>query len=121
MPKRARKKIKEEQREIAMERIEILFKLADEFALSGNIKRADACVELARKIAMKYNLRIPREYKRKFCKYCYKYLLPSVTSTVRTNPREHRVEVRCMECGRSMFYPFIRELKEKRRDSINPK
>lgn len=116
MPKRARRKSKEEQKEIAMERIEILFNLADDFALSGNVKKADVYVELARKIAMRYNLRIPREYKRKFCKYCYKYLLPSVTSTVRINPKEHRVEVKCLKCGRSMFYPFIKELKEKRKN-----
>jgi|GEM_PF-243448 len=116
MPKRARKKTKQEQKEVAMERMEILFNLADDSALSGNVKKANGYVERARKIAMKYNLRIPKGHKRKFCKYCYKYLLPSVTSTVRINSKEHRVEVKCLECGRSMFHPFIKELKEKRKN-----
>ncbi len=116
MLKRARKKTKEEQKKIAMERIEILFNLADDSALSGDVKRASRYVEMARKTAMRYNLRISREYKRKFCKYCYRYLLPSVTSTVRINSEGHRVEVKCLECGRSMFYPFIKELKEKRKN-----
>jgi ribonuclease P protein subunit RPR2 len=116
MPKRAKKKTKVGQREIAMERVGILFNLADDSALSGDFKNADSCVEKARKIAMRYKLRIPREYTRKFCKYCYRYLLPSVTSVVRINSMEHRVEVKCLECGRCMFYPFIKELKERRKN-----
>lgn len=116
MPRVSRKESREEQKTIAMERIGILFGLSDDFALSGNLEKSDAYVERARKIAMRYNLRIPSGYKRKFCKYCYRYLLPSATSIVRINPREHRVEVKCLGCGRIMYYPFVRELKDKRKN-----
>lgn len=55
------------QIEIAKERIEILLK----YALNEKkTERARRYVELARKIAMKYNIRLKREQKRLFCKWC---------------------------------------------------
>jgi ribonuclease P protein subunit RPR2 len=121
MPKNARRRVKEEQKKIAMERAGMLFDLADDSALSGDVEKAHRYIESARNIAMRYNLRIPKRYKRRFCKYCYAYLLPSVTSNVRIDPREHRVEVKCLKCGRTMLYPFIKELKERRKDERKSK
>ncbi|HEX55424.1 MAG: hypothetical protein DRO90_02750 [Candidatus Altiarchaeales archaeon] len=99
-------RLKKRDKRIAMERIEILFKNADDSALNGNIENANRYIELARRIAMKYNIRIPREYKRKFCKYCYRYLLPGRTSRTRINSRMRRVEIKCLSCGRRIFYPL---------------
>lgn len=109
---RSRRAEKEEQKRIAKERIEILFELADNTAIKGDLKRADGYVEQARKIAMKYNVRIPKRYKRKFCKYCYHYLLSPVTSRTRINSKEKRVEVLCFNCGRKMFFPYVREIRK---------
>lgn len=119
MINKARRKNKEEGREIAFERIEILFGLADKSALSGDLDLADDYVVKARKIAMKFNVRLGR-YKRRYCKYCYKYLLPGKTFRVRTNPAEKRVEVTCLRCGRKIFFPYVREVKAKRRSKIKP-
>lgn len=115
MKKIARKKNKKEQQDIAMERIKILFSLADNAALEGEMELADSYVEQARRIGMKFNVRIPRGYKRKFCKYCYNYLMPGKTSRSRINSREKRVEVECFQCRRKMFFPYVREIMEKRR------
>lgn len=116
--RKVRKKDKRKQQDIARERIEILFGLADNAALKGEMDLADSYVELARKIGMKFNVRISREYKRKFCKYCYHYLMPGKTSRSRINSREKRVEVECFHCKRKMFFPYVREVKEKRRKKI---
>ncbi len=113
MLKKLRRKQKNDQRKIAAERISILFKLADEAAICKNLKDADHYINEARKIAMKFNMRIPKGYRGRFCKYCYRYLLPSTTSRVRINSQQHRVEVKCLECNRVIFYPFIREIKER--------
>ncbi|MBN2015124.1 MAG: ribonuclease P [Candidatus Altiarchaeota archaeon] len=113
--KKTKKKQAKEKSDIASERVDILFRLADEAALSGDLDGADEYIQQARRIAMKSNLRILKECKRRFCKYCYCYLLPSVTSQVRLNPREHRVEVKCLKCMRVSFYPFVREVKERRK------
>jgi len=95
---------KTEQRKIAGRRISRLFGLAEENALSGNLRFSDRYVELARKISMKNLTPIPREYKRRFCKHCYHYLLPTVTCRVRIN--RSRVIVFCNNCGKYNRVPF---------------
>lgn len=111
--RRGRKGIRtKEMIQIAKERIEILFQLADNEAIKHNFRRANRYVELARKIGMRYNVRIPSHLKRRFCKHCYSYLLPTVTSTVRIS--RHRVIVRCLNCGKHSRFPYIREIKQRR-------
>jgi len=86
---------KQKIKEIAKERIEILFKEADKI-YKKSIKLADRYIELARKIAMKAKVKIPIIYKRKFCKHCYAYLIPGKTSRVRIH--KHRVIYYCLKC-----------------------
>ena len=107
--------MKKNQRETAVERISLLFNKADKVALEGDLDLADEHIMSARKISSKTNVSIPAHQKRKMCKYCYCYLLPGKTSKVRINSKEKRVEVRCVKCDKMIFYPYIRELKEKRR------
>lgn len=103
MPKKksGRYKKPEEQKKIAKERIVILFKHADE-VFSKDKALANRYVALARKISMKYKVRIPRELKRKFCKHCYKYLKPGVNCRVRT--RDGKVVYYCLECKKFMRF-----------------
>ena len=93
---RRRKREKLLRKTIAKSRIEELFKLAEEEALKGRIDRADRYVELARKIGMKYLVRIPKRYKLLFCKNCYRFLLPGVTCRVRINGG--RLIIYCYNC-----------------------
>ena len=97
---------------IAGERIDILFDLAEEEALAHNLHRANRYVELARKIGMRYNVRIPRRYRRSYCKHCHSYLVPSINSRVRL--RGKRTVIFCENCGDYMRMPFIRERKGKK-------
>jgi len=94
----------ESQKKIAKERIEKLFSMAE------GSPRADRYVEMARKIAMRYNIRIPPRLKRKFCSKCYKFLTPN-NSTVRTSRKEKAVIVKCLNCGAVMRYPLKRAQK----------
>lgn len=59
---------KNQLKETALERIEILFEEAKKTP-----SKANRYVELARKLAMKVNLRIPRSLKRTYCKHCSNY------------------------------------------------
>jgi len=93
---RRRKREKLLRKTIAKSRIEELFKLAEEEALKGRIDRADRYVELARKISMKYQVRIPKRYKLFFCKKCYHFLLPEVTCRVRIN--RGKLVIYCYNC-----------------------
>ena len=90
------------QRELARERIRILFQQAEkEFSMDKALAHRD--VILARKIAMKLKVKIPSEFKRRFCKHCYRYLQPGVNSRVRT--RAGKVVISCLECKKFMRIP----------------
>ena len=79
-----RKKIRKDQkRTIALHRMRILFQLAEKEALKQNYQRSHRYVLLARRISMKTQTSIPKEFKRCFCKHCYKYLVPGKTGRVR--------------------------------------
>ena len=79
-------------KKIGLERIEILFKEAEQ-----NEEYADRYVFLARKIAMRYNIKIPEKLKRKYCHHCYKYFYPK-RYKVRTNSKTKAVEYTCQVC-----------------------
>lgn len=87
---------------IAIERINILMNYALDRALDGDLKYADRYIELARKISAKYNVRIPRSFKRFICRGCKKILFPGKTLKVRF--RKGKVVYRCLRCGEIKRY-----------------
>jgi len=91
------------QKRIALRRMQRLFRLAEEYALCGRMKLADRYVFLARKISMRYLVPIPQEFKRCFCKHCYRYLLPGVSGRVRI--QGGKIVVYCLNCNRFTRMP----------------
>ncbi len=65
---------------------------------------ADRYVSLARKVAMKFKLRIPSKYKRLYCQHCYRFLVPGKTLRVRVH--EHRLIYYCSHCGKFWRKPL---------------
>jgi len=104
-------KTKEQQR-IARERIEHLFKEAEKI-FKKDQKLANEYVKKARKIGMRYEVPIPRQLKRKFCKYCYSYFVPGKSVRVRTH--KQKVVYYCLNCKRYTRYPYIKEKKLKKK------
>ncbi|PIN88022.1 ribonuclease P [Candidatus Woesearchaeota archaeon CG10_big_fil_rev_8_21_14_0_10_32_24] len=94
---------KKQQKEIAKERIAKLFLQAQEI-FSKNKSLAHRYVTLARKLAMKVRIRMPLEYKRKYCKHCYKFLMPGKNSRIRT--RDSKVIISCLECKKFTRIPI---------------
>lgn len=91
------------QKKIASERIIILFDQAKK-AFKKDLKLSNRYVLLARKIAMKYKVRIPSALKKQFCKHCHSYLVPSVNVRVRT--KEGKVVYYCLNCKKYMRFPY---------------
>lgn len=90
---------------IGEERIKKLFEMAgNEF--KQHPERSDRYVRLARKMAMRYNIKIEKTLKRKICKKCQSYLVQGVNSTSRI--RNDSIAVRCLKCGNVMRYPYRR-------------
>ena len=104
--KRKYNKKSAEHRRIAKERIEVLFKQAKDM-FKEDSKLADRYVQLARKIAMKYKVRIKPKLKRRFCKHCYKYLMPGANCRVRMHTG--KVVYYCFSCKKFMRFPHIKE------------
>jgi ribonuclease P protein subunit RPR2 len=95
--KRRYAKKKQEIVKTAEEHIYSLLNQAKEVS-SKDIELANRYVELARKIAMKFKVRLSSEQKRLFCQHCYKFLVPGKNLRVRVH--EHRLIYYCLECKR---------------------
>ena len=108
------------QQAIGKERIERLFSLAEK-EFHSHPERSHRYVQLARKIAMRYNIRLPSATKRLYCRKCYKYLKPSINCRVRTSAGQKAVIVTCLECGHVMRHPYRREKKHSRAPPSNRK
>ncbi|ESS06834.1 MAG: ribonuclease P protein subunit Rpp21 [uncultured archaeon A07HB70] len=87
---------------VATERIERLRALAREAARTGEFDRAREHVRLARRIAERHRLSLPRRFRRFTCDRCDVYLRPGANARVRLRPG--RVVVRC-DCGATARYP----------------
>jgi len=101
MSKRSNKKL---QKTIAKNRITKLFLLAEKSALSNKLDLANRYVMHARNISMRYLVPIPKKYKRCFCKHCYSYFLPHVTSRARVH--RNKVIFYCYNCKKYTRIPL---------------
>ncbi|MFH0861256.1 MAG: ribonuclease P [Candidatus Altiarchaeota archaeon] len=105
MARHSIKQEKRKQKDIARERIGILFERAEE-ASKSSMSLANRYLMKARDISMKHNEPISRSLKRMMCKGCYGFLKPGVTSRTRIHSKERRVVVECLSCGKRMYYPI---------------
>jgi ribonuclease P protein subunit RPR2 len=81
----------------AQERISDLFALADQESGRGHSELSDRYVGLARRIGMRYNVRLPAAYREMYCRSCSAHWVEG--RSVRTRLRSgHRVRT-CLRCG----------------------
>lgn len=66
--------------------------------MAGHTGLADRYVVLARRIGMRYNVRLPIEYRELYCRGCSAFWIEG--RTVRTRIRENRRVRTCLRCGR---------------------
>ncbi|WP_323677375.1 ribonuclease P protein component 4 [Halorubellus sp. PRR65] len=88
---------------VAAERIERLHALAREATVAGEEARAREYVRLARRLAERQRLSLPRDFRRFTCDDCDAFLRPGRNARVRT--RSGHVVVTC-ECGSQARYPY---------------
>ncbi|MBS3126235.1 ribonuclease P [Candidatus Woesearchaeota archaeon] len=89
--------------DIAKGRIQILFDEAKK-RFSSRPELSNRYVQLARRIAMKYKVKIPSELKKRFCKHCHHYLVPSKNCRVRI--RNRKLVYYCIHCRNYMRFPY---------------
>ncbi|MGD0250602.1 MAG: ribonuclease P protein component 4 [Thermoplasmata archaeon] len=83
---------------IARDRVSDLFGLAEKEASNGHCELADRYVALARRIGMRYNVRLLTEYRELYCRGCSTFWVEG--RTVRTRIRGGRRVRTCLHCGR---------------------
>jgi ribonuclease P protein subunit RPR2 len=88
---------RQQAKEIARERIEILVKSA--------LKERDETLaarqaQQAKKIAMRFRVRLPYEARQLFCKKCKAFIVPGRSARVRIGRAKTRaVKITCLRCG----------------------
>jgi ribonuclease P protein subunit RPR2 len=82
---------------IARERVSDLFGLAEREARGPHPELADRYVALARRIGMRYNVRLRREYRELYCRSCSTFWVEG--RTVRTRLRSGSRVRTCLRCG----------------------
>ena len=90
--------------QVARERIADLFALAETESRRADSRLADRYVALARRIGMRYNVRLLTEYRDLYCRGCSAYWVDG--RTVRTRFRHGRRIRRCERCGRVSRLPL---------------
>jgi ribonuclease P protein subunit RPR2 len=93
---------KGEERELAMARIRRLFRLAEDAQRAE--QSSTRYVELARRIAMRYQVSLPVEIRRRVCRGCGSLLTPGRSARHRVS--NGRISVTCLGCGNIKRYPL---------------
>jgi ribonuclease P protein subunit RPR2 len=88
-----RQREQREKRRIARERVNILFTLAER-VFPYEPELANRYVEIALAVQQKAKIRMPRKWKRRYCKRCHSFLVPGVNARVRL--RSGHVVVKCL-------------------------
>jgi ribonuclease P protein subunit RPR2 len=89
-------------KDIARERIDRLFELAEQETISGNDGRAKRYVSLALRMGERHKVRT--SHKRTYCPACHAFFLPPKNVRVRT--RSGKVAMTCLGCGHVLRYPL---------------
>lgn len=107
--------------EIAQDRIEDLFELAEK-EFKTYPERSHKAVGMARKIAMRYNIQL-NKYAHQFCAECYAYLVAGRNAIVRVSKTQVAITIKCEECGHIHRHPYRREKAKKKivKARIKPK
>ncbi|NJD53905.1 MAG: ribonuclease P [Candidatus Methanoperedens sp.] len=98
-----RKKQKDWSKDMAFQRMIRLFELAH-IEFEKYPARSNRYVQLARKIGMRYRVRMPPGLKRQICKHCHTYLVQGVTA--RTRLQGTHISITCTSCGKQMRFPY---------------
>ncbi len=93
---------KRTERRIAKQRVRYLIRRAEKYK-NIDYELARRYVELAKKIAMRYRVRIERKLKLLYCKKC---LYPYKDGRFRVRIRKGRTIITCLNCGYVRRFPL---------------
>ena len=95
--------MKVNRRKMAQSRIDVLMKRAED-TYKKDKDLANRYTELAKRLLTRHNAKFPKNWKRRVCKKCGKFLVPGDNCRVRTH--KSRITITCLECGHMARVPF---------------
>ena len=90
--------MKNSKKQIATQRMQILFHNALSNA-KNNPRLAERQAEIARKISMKFKIKMPFEISSSFCKKCKKFIPPGIASKIRLGSKPKSIRITCSYCN----------------------
>lgn len=87
----------------ALRSINALFRRADS-VFEESPELADRYAQIARRISLRCRVRIPRKWKRRYCKKCHKFLKPGINARVRL--KNKKIVITCLECKNIVRIPY---------------
>ena len=90
--------MKNSKKQIATQRMQILFHNALSNA-KNNPRLAERQAEIARKISMKFKIKMPFEISSSFCKKCKKFIPPGIASKIRLGSKPKSIRITCLYCN----------------------
>ena len=95
-------------RDLALQRMKLLYRYALNEVRRNNIKLARRYIYLIKRIAAKTRVKVPKRIKRSICKNCQVPLIPGITSRVRlqSEGKGSRIVITCLVCGWIHRYPY---------------
>ncbi len=90
--------MKNSKKQIATRRIEILFNNALSNA-KNNPGLAQRQAEIAKKISLKFKIKMPFEVSSSFCKNCKKFIAPGIASKIRLASKPKSIRITCTYCN----------------------
>ena len=90
--------MKDSKKQIATKRMQILFYNALSNA-KNNPKLAERQAEIAKKISMKFKIKMPFEISSSFCKKCKKFIPPGIASKIRLGSKPKSIRITCSYCN----------------------
>ncbi len=111
MRRRGRIKI----RDLAAQRMRLLLRMADE-VYPWEPELGLMYGDLARRISLRTKVKIPQEWRWRYCKRCGSFLYPGINADVRVRERRFpHLVIRCRLCGGIRRIPYLREKRSARR------
>ena len=90
--------MKNSKKQIAIKRMEILFNNALSNA-KNNPGLAQRQAEIARKISLKFKIKMPFEIRSSFCKKCKQFIAPGIASKIRLGSKPKSIRITCSYCN----------------------
>ena len=90
--------MKNSKKQIAAQRMQILFYNALTNA-KNNPGLAQKQAEIAKKISMKFKIKVPFEISSSFCKKCKKFIAPGIRSKIRLGSKPKSIRITCLYCN----------------------